>query len=302
MPRRASSGRVKMKPKRVQNKNRAIIKLDTRLARAEAKLSSGMTYPFKMEYQGPLAPLDSGWNRRILIAPDEIYSTSENTKAWKPMWSTNSVPTTLLQTAKCRIKGIQLIKHYQLADIPGEYDQTSNLPVVLHSYTVSMKQDAGSIWKQLSGGQYGAGYLVQDVHWAMLGQNTQTNRVRQSQLFFLNKKCFNIHSEHHFTLGPYGVQHQGNPVVTAAYPAFGFNKLSQYQRTFKEWIPMNKTLRTAGSALNKGTDRGWTGLNYQDIPVTDQLFTITWASQGDAGPTNELTVNEYVSGIIHGIC
>jgi hypothetical protein len=37
---------------------------------------------------------------------------------------------------------------------------------------------------------------------------------------------------------------------------------------------------------------GWTGIGYADVPVTDQLFAITWASQGDPA-TNASAANAY---------
>jgi hypothetical protein len=109
-------------------------------------------------------------------------------------------------------------------------------------------------------------------------------------MFFLNKKLFNVHAEHHHQFSPAWLKQFTGSVSTAGTPyanAFGLgtatNK-SAYMVTFKDKIKLKTKLSARGSdevSLLGGA--GWTGIDYTDVPATDQLFTLTWCSQGGGG-------------------
>jgi hypothetical protein len=71
--------------------------------------------------------------------------------------------------------------------------------------------------------------------------------------------------------------------------------------TFKDKIKLKTKLSARGSdAVSIMGTPGWTGIKYSDVPATDQLFTITWCSQGGGGADiGKFDIYESTSGIFN---
>jgi hypothetical protein len=114
-----------------------------------------------------------------------------------------------------------------------------------------------------------------------------------SQMFFLNRKLFNVHAEHHHEFSPAWLRQFTGGVSTTGTnftDSFGLGystAKSAYMCTFKDKIKLKIKLSARGNDNIGGMPGvggvGWTGIKYQDVAATDQLFTITWCSQGGGG-------------------
>lgn len=283
--------------KKASSKTASNATLTRQVKSINKRFRGGMSNHFKIEYQAPRQTLSPRWNKNIVIAPDQLHSSSE-TRAWKTVFSMDQSPTTLYQKPKAFIKGMKLIQHFRLADLA--VGNTIDQPLVLHSYVIRCKQDAGAEWKQNTAGEWLASHLKQDLHYAMLGGNTAANVIANSAMFFLNKKCFTVLAQHHHTFGPYGLtQHTS---VTGGVPVGVMSNLSRYEKTYVDWIPLNITLGSSGNASIYGNERGWTGITYQNVAATDQLLCINYVSQGDVGTVGSYSLTYAANGIIYGQC
>jgi hypothetical protein len=187
--------------------------------------------------------------------------------------------------------------------------------VTIHNYVVSLKQDFGALWKGNSPqGGYDPTFLKEDLHYAMLGSsNTNTDVEINSQMFFLNRKLFNVHAEHHHEFSPAwlrqftGQQSTANTNFTGAFALGNATNKSAYMMTFKDKIKLKIKLSARGNDTIGGMPgvggAGWTGIKYQDVAATDQLFTITWCSQGGAGAdVGKFDIWESTNGIFNVSC
>lgn len=291
---------IRYKRKKLVNKETAITKLDYKVRRLQYHMRNGFTKPFKIEYQGPRRTLDARWNRNIVVAPNQIHSVAE-TRTWKTLFNMDMSPSSIYQTPKAHFTGMKLIQEFRIADLQAAGIQSLDRPVTIHNYVVRLKQDAGAEWKQATTGEWTASHLTQDIHYAMLGGNSAGNIVDSTAMFFLNKKCFHILAQHHHVFGPYGLtQATGSGT---GIPIGEMTRLSRYQKTFVDWIPLNITLKSAGNTTIFGNERGWTGITYQNVPATDQVLILTWCSQGaTAQDIGSYNMTHAASGLIYGRC
>ncbi|AXH78267.1 MAG: hypothetical protein [Circular genetic element sp.] len=296
---RSGGRRVRYKKRRVANKNNAIVKLDRKVAKLSRKVNQPPRRPFRFEYQATRQTLGGRWNRDIMIAPKQIFQTTENA-AWKTIFDSDNVPITKFQTNTAHISGIKLIQNFRLANLQQSGTQTIDQPIVVHNYVVQLQQDFGSIWKQSTNGEYDATGLIQGTHYAMLGGNASANVVANSACFLLNKKCFKVLAQHHFIMGPYMSQEATSATAAAGLPTTANTDPKMYERTFVDWIPVNKTLSATGDVAVKDTGYGWLGLDYQQVAATDQTFILTWCSQGDTGSIGSYSIKWGANGLIYG--
>lgn len=296
------NNKIRYTRKRVRNKNNAIIKLDKKISRIQTRLNRGMIRQYKIELQVPRHNLKAKWTRSILVDPASMHNVLENA-AWKLVFSMDSSPTEIYQTPKTKIHSLKLIQNFRLNDLLAE-GQPINQPVTVHNYVVRLHQDAGSEWKQATQGGYTASHLQQDVHFTHLGGNSQDNIIKNSGMFFLNKKCFKILAQHHFQMGPYGISQLGSGGT--AIGVGNMTNLKRYDRTYVDYMKLKITLKSAGNFSLLGNERGWTGITYQNVPATDQLFIITYTSQSQAGQAGEpfgaYTISHAASGLFYGEC
>ena len=286
--------------KKVQNKGRAIAKLDNKINKIEKKISGGMLKPFRFELQLARGTLGRGWNRQILIAPSQLYATGTGA-AWKTVFNADATGLELYKTPKAHIKGIKLIQNFRL--LPPASPVTINAdtrPVVIHNYVVKVKRSTAAEWFKTDSGAWTANHLTQDVHYCVLGGDAAANIASNGMCFFMNNKCFNILAEHHFTFAirpqPIGTIGEGqtNPTMTT--------NMKNLNRTTSDWIPSGATIKVAGNTdlVNQGFNEGWTGIPYDEIPPTDQILVLTYCTQG--GGVSEYNVEYAGSGLIYGRC
>jgi hypothetical protein len=172
-------------------------------------------------------------------------------------------------------------------------------------------------------GNYDPAYLAQNIHYALLGNNqmsptdpTAAEMSSYPNTFLLNKSLFKVHAEHHHTFSPYWMK-QFEPVghIDPTFAnAIGIGPATQksaYMGTFRDKIKLKTKLSAKGNVSVSQTPTynglaegpGWTNIGYADVPATDQLFTITWCSQGDdsiiAPYSNAFHIQETCTGVFH---
>jgi hypothetical protein len=108
-------------------------------------------------------------------------------------------------------------------------------------------------------GNYGAAYFQQNIHFALLGNNTVPNAdpavAEMSaipQTLLLNKKLFNVHAEHHHTFAPYWMKQfepvgNADPVFENAIPIGQATAKSAYMVTFRDNIKLKTRLSARGN-------------------------------------------------------
>lgn len=275
----------------------------------EKTVSRGDFTKFRVEYQGPRAILDARWNHTILMAPKQIQLDTEGA-AWKYIFSNEVKNIELNQKPDLYVKSIVLMQHFNLRALHAKNVQTMpEYPVTIHNYIVSLKQDFGSAWKKSSAGEYSTSYLTEGLHYAKLGGNAASSVVANGTMFFLNKKLFTVHAEHHHTFAPFWLKQalvtgQTGDTFQNAHGIMPATNKSAYEVTYKDYVKLNRKFSSRGNAIVAATQvgKGWTGIPYQDIPATDQLLTITWCTQAGDGITGSYGVEASSSGIIYCSC
>lgn len=292
--------------KRNKRPGKAVVK---RLKRLERKVNQGIFHKLRIEYQGPRHLLNARWNNTILMAPSQITQNTESA-AWKYIFGSKVMDTELNQKPDIYVKSMTLMQHFNLRALVSPTFQTqSDYPVTIHNYIVSLKQDFGAAWKKSSSGEYSISYLTENVHFAKLGGNTAASIVANGTMFFLNKKLFTIHAEHHHTFAPFWLKQALATGTTgetfeSSHGIMPATSKSAYCVTYKDHIKLNRKFTSRGNTVIAGANpnAGWTGITYQDIPATDQLLTITWCSQGGDGVVGSYGVEMSSSGIIYANC
>lgn len=280
-----------------------------RVKKIERSLKRNDFHKFRVEYQGPKHLLNARWNNTILMAPSQITLNTESA-AWKYIFGNKVMDTALNQKPDLYVKSMVLMQHFNLRALAAkEYQSMPDAPVTIHNYVVSLKQDFGSAWKKSSNGEYTISYLTENVHFAKLGGNTSSSIVTNGTMFFLNKDLFTVHAEHHHTFAPYWLkqalsQGSSGDIFENARANMPATRRSDYCVTYKDYIKLNRKFSSRGNTVIAGANptAGWTGITYQDIPATDQLFTITWCSQAGDGVVGSYAIEMSSSGIIYCSC
>lgn len=296
--------------------------LAKKVDKIQRKINRGDFKKLRIEYQGFQQIMDGGWNRRTLIEPSTLNNTTPSTRTWKYVFGQTVSNTDLAEKADCYIHKLKLTQHFNLRALQSPTTQTMpDAPVVLHNYVVSLKQDFGSAWKNyaappsISSGYYDPSYLTEDLHYAKLGDAFASSVVGDSNMFFLNKKLFNVHAEHHHTFAPFWLKQAlatstVSPVFQNANAIGPATSKSAYMVTYTDNIKLNIKLTARGNkslfpALTPPIpplELGWTGIPTTDIPATDQLFILTWCSQGGAGVVGSYDIEQRVGGIFNVTC
>jgi hypothetical protein len=243
------------------------------------------------------------------MAPNQIRQNTESA-AWKYIFGNKVMDTDLNQKADLYVKSMILMQHFNLRTLPEKsIASMPDYPVTIHNYVVSLKQDFGSAWKKSSAGEYTISYLTENLHFAKLGGNTAASIVGNGTMFFLNKKLFTIHAEHHHTFAPYWLKQNlalgtSGDIFENARANMPATRRSDYCVTYKDYIKLNRKFSSRGNSVIAGANpnTGWTGITYQDIPATDQLLTLTWCTQAGDGVVGTYGIEMSSSGIIYCSC
>jgi hypothetical protein len=183
------------------------------------KLTRGDLTKIRVEYQSDRRVLDPRWNRRILIDPQSLGTVLPGvTPTWKYVFGSTLSQEALKEKPECYLHSLDLVQQFKIKTLQSPLTQElSDSPVTIHNYVISLKQDFGALWKgNGTQGQYDPAFLKEDLHYAMAGSsNTNADVEINSQMFFLNRKLFNVHAEHHHQFSPAWLKQFTGSVSTA---------------------------------------------------------------------------------------